>query len=97
MRAFATTDRQSLHRHDPKEFAQRQMRLLNCNECHGELEGFSDLNHVGLKLKPEWMIGLLDGSLKQRARPWLNHRMPAFPGAGQGRLPGWLWATDTPR
>ena len=79
LRAFATTDRQSLHRHDPKEFAQRQMRVLNCNECHGKLEGFSDLTHVGLKLKPEWMTSQLDGSLKQRARPWLNHRMPAFP------------------
>ena len=79
LRAFAATDRRSLHRHDPKEFAHRQVQMLNCNQCHGELEGFSGLNHVGLKLKPEWMESLLSGSLKQRSRPWLEHRMPAFP------------------
>src|SRR5207253_8866889 len=31
LKPFATTDRQSLTRHAPAEFAERQTRLLNCN------------------------------------------------------------------
>ena len=79
LRAFAVGDRKSLHRHEPAEFARRQIRLLNCTACHGELEGFPHLDMIGEKLKPEWMQIILDGSLKQRPRPWLAHRMPAFP------------------
>ena len=79
LRAFSATDRKSLHRQEPAEFARRQIRILNCNACHGELEGFSKLDTIGLKLKPEWMGKLFAGSLKQRPRPWLKHRMPAFP------------------
>ena len=79
LRAFSATDRKALHRHDPAEFARRQMRVLNCNVCHGELEGIPKLDTIGLKLKPEWMEKLFAGSLKQRPRPWLAHRMPTFP------------------
>jgi len=80
LRAFAATDRQSLQRHVPTEFAARQVRLLNCSACHGELEGFPPIDLLGSKLKPEWTEQLLAGSLKYRPRPWLEHRMPAFPG-----------------
>ena len=79
LRAFAATDRHSLKRHVPTEFAARQSRLLNCNACHGELEGFPELAPLGEKLRPEWMEQLFAGKLKQRPRPWLGHRMPAFP------------------
>ena len=79
LRAFSASDRKSLHRHEPAEFARRQMRVLNCNACHGELEGFSKLDTIGLKLKPEWLEKLFAGSLNQKPRPWLKHRMPAFP------------------
>ena len=79
LRAFAATNLKSLHRHDPAQFARRQMRVLNCNVCHGELEGIPKLDSIGLKLKPEWMEKLFAGSLKQRPRPWLSHRMPTFP------------------
>jgi mono/diheme cytochrome c family protein len=79
LRAFAATDRQSLQRHEPAEFARRQIRVLNCNACHGELDGFAKLDPIGLKLRPEWMQLLLAGDIKPRPRPWLPHRMPAFP------------------
>ena len=79
LRAFAASDRKSLHRHEPAEFARRQIRLLNCNACHGELQGFPRLAMIGEKLRPEWMQTILDGSLKKRPRPWLTHRMPSFP------------------
>ena len=79
LRAFATTDRKSLQRHVPAEFAERQVRLLNCKACHGELEGFPSLDLIGAKLKPEWTAQLFAGKLKQRPRPWLHHRMPSFP------------------
>ena len=79
LRAFGATDRQSLHRHEPAEFARRQMRVLHCNACHGELDGFPKLDTIGHKLKPEWMQPLFAGTRKQPARPWLAHRMPAFP------------------
>lgn len=79
LRAFAATDRQSLQRHVPAEFAARQARLLNCNICHGTLEGFPTLSLLGGKLRPEWTAQLLAGQIKKRPRPWLAHRMPAFP------------------
>ena len=79
LRAFAATSLKSLHRHDPAQFARRQMRILNCNACHGELEGIPKLDTIGLKLKPEWMEKLFAGSLEQRPRPWLKQRMPTFP------------------
>jgi len=79
LRAFAATDRRSLNRHVPAEFAARQARLLNCNTCHGELEGFPPINRLGGKLKPEWTEQLLSGALDYRPRPWLEHSMPAFP------------------
>ena len=79
LRAFAVTDRQSLQRHVPAEFATRQARILNCNACHGELEGFPPLAQLGGKLRPEWSAKLLAGQIKKRPRPWLTHRMPAFP------------------
>ena len=79
LRAFAATDRKSLHRHDPAEFARRQINVLNCNACHGELEGFTKLDMIGHKLKTEWMESILKGSIKEKPRPWLKQRMPAFP------------------
>ena len=79
LRAFAATDRKSLHRHDPAEFTRRQIKVLNCNACHGELEGFTKLDMIGHKLKTEWVESILSGSIKQKSRPWLKQRMPAFP------------------
>jgi len=88
LRAFLATDRKSLHRHESVEFARRQIRVLNCNACHGELEGFSKLDTIGLKLKPEWLEKLFSGSLDQKPRPWLKHRMPAFPVRARGLAHG---------
>ena len=76
----------SLARHVPAEFAERQTRLLNCNACHGQLEGFPPLEQVGAKLKPEWMARFLAGDIRHKMRfdqhprgePWLEARMPAF-------------------
>jgi mono/diheme cytochrome c family protein len=69
----------SLGRHVPTEFADRQSRNLNCRACHGELEGFPDYESLGGKLKPEWMHELFAGKIKDSPRPWLVHRMPSFP------------------
>src|SRR5262249_59017830 len=52
LRAFAATDRASLTRDVPGEFADRQSRLLRCAECHGKFEGFPPLDGLGDKLKP---------------------------------------------
>src|SRR5207247_2124547 len=43
LRAFGATDRASLARHAPVEFAERQARILRCAECHGKFEGFPPL------------------------------------------------------
>jgi mono/diheme cytochrome c family protein len=79
LRAFAATDRLSLARHVPAEFAARQVQRLSCLNCHGAFDGFPSLAHLGGKLKPEWTEGLLAGDLHYKARPWLSARMPAFP------------------
>ena len=51
LQAFAATDRSSLARHVPAEFAERQIRLSNCRECHGKFEGIPALDLAGGKLK----------------------------------------------
>ncbi len=79
LQAFLATDRASLSRHAPVEFNERQTRLLNCNACHGQLEGFPVLPLIGGKLKPEWMRQFLAGEVAYKPRPWVLHQMPAFP------------------
>jgi len=86
LKAFGQTDRQSLRRHAPAEFAERQTRLLNCLGCHGQPEGFPPLDILGGKLKPEWSAKFIAGEILYKPRaerhpkgePWLEMRMPAF-------------------
>ena len=79
LQAFAATDRTSLKRHVPVEFADRQARNLNCTSCHGQLDGFTSYEKLGGKLKPEWMAQFIAGDVPYKPRHWLAHRMPAFP------------------
>jgi cytochrome c551/c552 len=83
--AFLKTDRTSLSRHSPIEFASRQTRLLNCNACHGQIELVPPLEVLGGKLKPEWAAAFLGGQpFKVRADKhpkgelWIEARMPSF-------------------
>jgi mono/diheme cytochrome c family protein len=84
--AFGKTDRLSLARHVPAEFAERQCRLLNCNACHGQIELVPSLEILGGKLKPEWSARFIAGEIPYKPRaekhprgePWLEARMPAF-------------------
>lgn len=78
IRAFAATDRTSLGRHVPADFADRESRVLNCRGCHGQLEGFPALELLGGKLRPEWSAQFIAGQVKYKPRPWLEARMPAF-------------------
>lgn len=79
LQTFAATDRASLKRHVPVEFAERQARNLNCTSCHGQLDGFTRYEMLGGKLKPEWMAQFIAGDIKYKPRHWLAHRMPVFP------------------
>ena len=78
LRVFAATDRASLARHVPMEFADRQSRLLNCRECHGKFDGFPPLEILGGKLKPEWTRAFIAGEISYKPRPWIEARMPHF-------------------
>ncbi|HSH95884.1 MAG TPA: hypothetical protein VK968_17190, partial [Roseimicrobium sp.] len=78
LRAFAATDRQSLQRHVPADFAERQTTHLNCTECHGKIDGFPGLPIIGGKLKPEWAASFIGGKVSYKPRPWLEARMPGF-------------------
>jgi len=86
LKAFGETDRLSLTRHVPAEFAERQTRLLNCNGCHGQIELVPPLEILGGKLKPEWVARFLAGEIPYKPRaekhprgePWVEARMPAF-------------------
>ncbi len=77
--AFAGTDRASLTRHVPAEFAARQTVVLQCGNCHGQLEGFPRLEILGGKLRPEWTAQFIAGKVKYKPRPWIETRMPYFP------------------
>src|SRR2546430_16619106 len=86
MQAFAKSDFQSLTRHVPDEFAERQTRILNCTACHGQQEGFPPLPILGGKLRPEWSAAFIAGEIPYKPRAethpkgvvWLQARMPAF-------------------
>ena len=86
LQAFGRTDRSALARHVPSEFAERQVRLLNCRACHGQHEGFPPLDILGGKLRPEWSAKFIAGEIPYKPRaethprgePWLFARMPAF-------------------
>lgn len=86
LQALGRSDRASLARSVPAEFAERQTRLLNCGGCHGQLEGFPPLELLGGKLKPEWSSRFLAGKIPHKVRydahpkgeVWLEARMPAF-------------------
>lgn len=88
LRAFGVTDRSSLDRFVPAEFAQWQIRDLNCSECHGKVEGFPALEILGGKLKPEWTKTFIAGEVAFKPRPWLEARMPAFPARAEGLAGG---------
>ncbi|HKQ40310.1 MAG TPA: c-type cytochrome [Verrucomicrobiae bacterium] len=88
---FGRTERSSLARHIPAEFAERQIRVLNCRACHGQQEGFPPVDILGGKLRPEWMGSFISGAIPYKPRaethprgePWLFARMPAFAQWGQ--------------
>ena len=83
LQSFGGTDRASLSRHVPAEFAERQSRRLNCAECHGKVEGIPQFDLLGGKLKPEWSAKFVAGEIDYKPRPWLEAQMPAFPKRAQ--------------
>jgi len=88
LQAFAASDRSSLARHVPAEFAERQIRLSNCRECHGKFEGIPVLDRAGEKLRPEWAKAFIAGQVAYKPRPWLDSQMPAFPSRGEALAEG---------
>ena len=78
LKAFAGTDRSSLTRHVPAEFAERQIRSQNCTSCHGNYEGFPAITWFGEKLKPDWAAKFIAGEIPTKPRPWIEAQMPAF-------------------
>ncbi|HMO66492.1 MAG TPA: cytochrome c, partial [Verrucomicrobiota bacterium] len=88
LRAFGASDRKSLERHVPQEFAARHAELLNCRECHGKFEGFPTFEILGAKLQPEWAARFIAGQVDYKPRPWLEARMPAFPAYAEALAAG---------
>jgi len=90
LQAFGKTGTDSLFRHSPMEFAERETRILNCAGCHGQPEGFPPLEILGGKLKPEWSAKFISGEIPYKPRPethprgepWLEARMPGFKARG---------------
>jgi mono/diheme cytochrome c family protein len=63
----------------PQELALRQTETLRCAECHEKIEGAPRFVTLGAKLKPEWAKRFIAGEVKDKPRPWMQQRMPAFP------------------
>lgn len=86
LRAFAATDRSSLVREAPLDFALRYSNKLKCASCHGQIEGFPSFETLGPKLQTPWMRAFIAGEIPYKPRaerhpkgePWLDARMPAF-------------------
>ena len=88
LRAFGSSDRASLKRPVPADFAQRFTKSMNCTECHGKFEGFPPFQVLGGKLKPEWTQAFIAGEVKYKPRTWLESRMPVFPKYAEGLAQG---------
>jgi mono/diheme cytochrome c family protein len=96
LQAFVRTARDSLFRDSATEFAERQTRLLNCNGCHGQAQGFPPLEILGGKLKPEWSAKFIAGEIPYKPRlethprgePWMEARMPGFKARAQSIAEG---------
>ena len=88
LQRVGTAGSHALTRESPIEFAQRQLTTLRCGECHGKFEGFPTLEALGGKLKPEWARAFIAGELRDRPRPWLPARMPAFARHAEGLAQG---------
>lgn len=58
-----------------------RLAILDQESEHGLTpEVLPDLTWAGEKLQARWVQKQIGGDLKQRVRPWLKARMPAFPG-----------------
>ncbi|MBL9135951.1 MAG: c-type cytochrome [Verrucomicrobiales bacterium] len=88
LRAFGRSDRRSLDRHVPSDFARRWTAALRCDECHVKISGIPGLALVGEKLRPDWTHRLLSGGVDEKPRPWIQARMPAFPAYAAGLSEG---------
>lgn len=51
---------------------------------------------LGEKLQPDWMAGFIAGTIKDKPRPWLLARMPAFPTHAAGLAHGMAQAHGFP-
>lgn len=86
LRRFLRPGLESLGRHVPAEFAERQSRSLNCAACHGRLDLIPRLEILGGKLRPEWSRRFMAGEIPHKIRfdqhpngePWVEGRMPSF-------------------
>lgn len=72
------TDRASLKRDVPTEFADRHFGRLRCAECHEKIENVPPLNNIGQKINPDWGAGFVAGQIADKPRRWLQSQMPAF-------------------
>lgn len=88
LREFIANGLESLGRDTPREFALRQSERLNCRACHGQFESIPPFEMLGRKLKADWSARFIAGEIKQKPRPWLEARMPAFPAAASGLAQG---------
>jgi len=59
-------------------------------------ETIPHLNHLGFKLRPEWLSRLLAGQVKPKTRHWLKARMPAFASRAADMAIGFSHAAGLP-
>jgi cytochrome c2 len=50
------------------------------------------LDHLGIKLKSEWLTSILEGNAPEKTRPWLKARMPAWPSRAENLANGFAHA-----
>jgi len=69
----------SLRRFVPHEYATRTLNRLQCAQCHSGENQLPEITFAGEKLRADWLGELFAGETLP-VRPWLQARMPAFPG-----------------
>ena len=88
LQTFLATDRKSLLRHVPTDFARREIQQLACVRCHGQMDGAPEVATLGGKLKGEWCEQFIAGRVRYKPRHWLQQRMPSFPAYAAGLARG---------
>ena len=89
---FLKSGQEALVHSEPIEFSERAITGYNCTSCHtrdGNASNWKSPNnapsalppgitHAGEKITGDYLVKIFKGEIKEKMRPWMKAKMPAF-------------------